>query len=288
VTVAIAIPSLDQGRFLSAALESAFAQTDVDLKVAIMDAGSRDGSLAVIRRYEDRLAYWRSRPDSGQAAAINEGIDRLAEADYVGWLNADDLLVAGGVSKMVAYLDEHRRHVAVFGRAHIIDESGRVIGEFPTQPFEARALARGSIICQPASLIRKSAWQAIGGLDESLHMCLDYDLWWRLSRIGPIGFVRELVACSRDHEATKSRTQKRGLYEEAFRVLQRHLGYVPWRWCVSEAAYAWRAAHGGTRATGVVSLSVCGWRALNRYVRVNGRWGLINALHGRRDIAGHE
>ena len=93
--VAIAVPSLDQERFLAEALESALAQIEVDLALAVLDAGSRDGSVALIQRYAPRLDFWWSAPDSGQAAAINEGIGRFPAAQYVGWLNADDVLLPG-------------------------------------------------------------------------------------------------------------------------------------------------------------------------------------------------
>jgi len=267
---AIVVPSLDQGRFLAEALDSILAQSGIDLSVAVLDGGSRDGSLAVLRRYESRLSYSRSAPDRGQAAVINEGIARLEGAEYVGWLNADDVLLPGALQRMGEYLDTHPECVAVYGDAHIIDESGGIIGRFPTRPFTRRALARTNIICQPASLIRRSAWDAVGGLDESLYMCLDYDLWWRLSALGPIGFLSESLACSRHHASTKTSAHQDRLFPEAFAVLRSHLGHVPWRWCVSETAWAWRATHGGERATGIVSQSKCGWRAVRRYLRVNG------------------
>src|SRR5262245_49601870 len=98
MSVAIAVPSLDQGRFLAQALDSVFAQTGVPVKVAVLDAGSRDESLAVIRRYEARLHHWRSAPDRGQAAAINEGLGKLPGTRYVGWLNADDVLLPGALA----------------------------------------------------------------------------------------------------------------------------------------------------------------------------------------------
>jgi GT2 family glycosyltransferase len=278
--VAIAVPSLDQGRFLGEALDSVFAQTGVDVGVAVLDAGSRDDSPAVIRQYESRLAYWRSRPDAGQAAAINEGIARLAGTRHVTWLNADDVLLPGALARMAADLDAHPDRVAVFGEAHIIDAGGHIIGRFPTRPFSRRALARRSIICQPASLISRRAWEAVGGLDESLHICLDYDLWWRLSKLGPIGYLSEPIACSRDHAATKTRAGQDRLYREAFGVLLRHLGYVPWRWCLHESAYAWRVAHGGRRAADPLSRLACVCRAANRYARTNGPIGMISALRG--------
>ncbi len=280
--IAIAIPNFNQGRFLEEALESVFAQRGVDLRVAVVDGGSTDSSLAVIRRCEGKLTYWRSHSDQGQAAAINEGIDRLGEADYVGWLNADDLLLPEGLHRMALYLEKHPQCVAVFGKAQVIDEDGRVTGTYPTRPFARKSFSQTCTICQPATLIRRTVWQAIGGLDESLHMCLDYDLWWRLSKGGSIEFLEEFVACSREHGATKTQTQRTRLYQEAVEVLQRHLGYVPWRWCLSETAYAWRAAHAGKRATSVTSQFLCGWQALKRYMRVNRLSGLINARHSHR------
>lgn len=281
MSVAIAVPSLGQGRFLAEALGSVLAQTGVPVEVAVLDAGSQDESLAVIRRYEARLRHWRSAPDRGQAAAVNEGIDKLAGTRYVGWLNADDVLLPGALARMAGYLDAHSDCVAVFGQARIIDAAGRVIGEFPSRPFSRRALARTSIICQPASLIARRAWEAVGGLDESLHMCLDYDLWWRLSKLGPIGYVREFVACSRDHEATKTRARQDRHYAEAFAVLRRHLGYVPWRWCLNESAYRWRVGHGGARAAGLASQLACAWLATRRHASLNGPAGLVSEVRDR-------
>ena len=281
-SIGIVVPSLDQGRFLEEALASLVDQRGVSVAVAVLDAGSRDDSVAVIQRHEPRLRYWRSSPDRGQAAAINEGIVRLAGSAYVGWLNADDVLLPGALARMAGYLAAHPDAVAVYGQARIIDGDGRVVDGFPTRPFSRRALARTSIICQPASLISRRAWEAVGGLDETLELCLDYDLWWRLSRLGRIGYVAEPLACSRDHEATKTRSRQATHYREAFQVLRRHLGYVPWSWCLHESAYAWRAAHGGRRAADPLSQLACVGRAVGRYVAVNRAWRVIGAPRGLR------
>src|SRR5262245_66045169 len=115
MTVGIVVPSLNQGRFLGQTLESLLAQ-DIDVRVAVLVAGSQDDVREAIRRYEHWLTYWRSAPDLGQAAAVNEGIARLAEARYVGWLNSDDILLTGALSMLAGYLDRHPECVAVFGR----------------------------------------------------------------------------------------------------------------------------------------------------------------------------
>lgn len=235
--VAIAMPSLQQGKFLGAALHSLFRQEGIDLKVAVMDAGSSDESQTVIANYDNKITFWRSYPDNGQAAAINEGINCLGEADYVGWLNVDDLILPDGLRKMVRFLEENQECCAVFGKAEIIDESAKKTGEYPTQSFDAKTFARSCSICQPASLIRKRAWEQVGGVDESLHMCMDYDLWWKLSKMGRMGYLQEFVACSRDHGATKTRTNIGQHLKEGIHLVRKYYGRVPINWYINCAAY---------------------------------------------------
>jgi GT2 family glycosyltransferase len=238
--VAIAVPNLNQGQFLEAALDS-LQRSGADVAIALVDAGSSDGSLAILRQRErDRaLTYARSHPDAGQTAAINEGVAeacRLApDVRYVGWLNADDLVLPGAFATLARALEEHPDWSAVAGRAHCLSESGAVIAEIPTAPFSVEGFSHACTICQPATLIRREAWEAIGGLDASLHMCFDYDLWWRLARIGPIGYVDGLIAASRDHAATKTRQRRQEYFREAIALVRRETGGVPWHWCISEA-----------------------------------------------------
>jgi len=132
----------------------------------------------------------------------------VPDLGYVGFLNADDVLLDLGLAALVRALEAHPEFVAVAGRAHIIAESGAIKGEYPSAPFSRFPVRRRCTICQPATLIRRAAWESAGGLDPSLEMCLDYDLWWRLSSIGPIGFTDAIVAASRDHPATKTRTRR--------------------------------------------------------------------------------
>src|SRR5690242_17631965 len=97
--ITVAVPSFNQGRYLEKALESLFQQ-DVPIEVYVLDGGSSDDSVDVIKRWEHKLSGWRSHPDQGQAAAINEGISS-GKAPYVGWLNSDDWLLPGGLSRLV-------------------------------------------------------------------------------------------------------------------------------------------------------------------------------------------
>ena len=262
--ISMVIPSLNQGQFLEDAIKSLLNQKDVSLQIALVDGGSKDQTREILPLYHDKCHYLRSHPDNGQAAAINEGISRLANAPYAGWLNADDLLLPDGLRAMAYYLDNHPEYVAVFGKAHIIDEKGKIIGEYPTRPFNKRKFAVHCTICQPASLIRGWAWDAVGGLDESIETCLDYDLWWRLSKIGKIGYLQKFVACSRYHTQTKTRKLRKKVNDEAVSILLRHWGMVPKNWCMANILEGLVDCHKNTRLGRR-------WEATKRYLQIN-RW----------------
>lgn len=237
MTIAIAVPNLNQGQFLAAALDSLGHSPAV--RIAVLDAGSTDGSVELLRSRAGELSYWRSHRDDGQAAAINEGVRRLCElhpdVDAVGWLNADDTIMPGGLEALAAALEAHPDWSAVAGRAHCLSESGEVIEEIPTAPFSVERFSLACTISQPATLIRRTAWEAVGGLDASLDMCFDYDLWWKLSHVGAIGFIDRFAAASRDHGATKTRQRREQYFREAIALVRRETGAVPWHWCISEA-----------------------------------------------------
>ncbi|MFT4436995.1 glycosyltransferase family 2 protein [Caballeronia sp. 15715] len=236
--VTVVVPSFNQGRFLKDALQSIAAQ-NVPTEIFVMDGGSTDNSVSIIRNWESKLAGWRSHKDDGQAAAINEGI-ALGTAPYVCWLNSDDFLLTGGLDKLVAALERHSLWPAAYGKALHLDEvTGRRTPAW-VEPFTERRMATRCVITQPASLIRRSAWSAVGGLDVSLKMALDYDLWWRLYRTGgPLGFVDEEVAVNRNHDETKTRIHRRLHYKEAMETVRRHHGHVPLKWWLAQPYAVW-------------------------------------------------
>ena len=176
--ITVVVPSYNQAEFLEVALKSVFDQS-VSVEAIVVDGGSTDKSPEVIKKFESSLFWWRSSKDDGQAAAINEGI-AIGKAPYVCWLNSDDLYLPGGLLKLLEVLDNSPSAPAAYGRCMVVDKIGIKKKTYWTARFSERHLANRCFIAQPSTLIRRSAWEQVGGLDDTLHMSMDYDLWWRL------------------------------------------------------------------------------------------------------------
>jgi glycosyltransferase involved in cell wall biosynthesis len=236
--VTVAVPSYNQGRYLEQALESIFAQ-EVPVEVFVVDADSTDNTKDVIERWKPRLAGWRSHKDGGQAAAINEGIAR-GSAPYVAWLNSDDWLEKGAYARLISALEANATAPMAYGRAWNVDErTGRKTPVF-VRPFSERWMAQINLIPQPAALVRRASWQVVDGVDESLQMAMDYDLWWKLYRkLGPPAFVDEFLATNREHASTKTGTRRKQHYKEAIAVVRKHYGRVPLKWWLAQPYAVW-------------------------------------------------
>lgn len=236
--ITIALPSYNQGRYLDKALESIFAQ-DLPVEVFVVDGGSTDNSIEIIKKWENKLAGWRSHRDKGQSAAINEGIAK-GTAPYVCWLNSDDWFLPDALSLLLDTLEKHQTAPAAYGKAWNFSEKKQAMHPVWVEPFNVRRLALRCIISQPATLIRRSAWEAIAGLNENLHMTMDYDLWWRLFKtFGPLAFLDKFVAVNREHDLTKTKNNRRLHYQEAIKIIRQHNSHVPLKWWIAQPYKVW-------------------------------------------------
>jgi glycosyltransferase involved in cell wall biosynthesis len=236
--VTVAVPSYNQGRFLDAALRSIHAQ-DVPVEVFVADGGSTDSTLGVIGEWEHLLAGWRSHCDAGQAPAINEAVAQ-GSAPYVCWLNSDDWYLPGALARLVDACERAPDAPMAYGRAWNVVHETRRCHPVWVEPFSERRMALRCIVSQPATLIRRTAWEAVGGVDATLHMAMDYDLWWRLfRRFGAPCFVDEWLAVNRIHPDTKTNTARAAHYREAIRVVRRHHGSVPLKWWLAQPYAVW-------------------------------------------------
>lgn len=218
--VSIITPSYNQGQFLEAAIQSVLAQQDDSfrLEYLLVDGGSTDGSLDIIRRYDDRLAWWISEPDNGQAEAINKGF-RRANGEFIAWLNSDDLYLPGAISTAIKVMQSDPTPGMVYGDALTIDAQGFPINRLKFGSWGLAELARFRIICQPAVFMRKSILDKAGYLDASYHYMLDHHLWLRMASQAPIRHITGLWAAARQHAGAKNVAQAAGFSQETMRLL---------------------------------------------------------------------
>lgn len=234
----VVVPSLNQGGYLARALESLSIQ-DMPIEIFVVDGGSTDDSVEIIKKWEHTLAGWRSHPDSGQSAAINEAMSK-GSAPYVGWLNSDDWLLPGALEKLVRALEANPHAGMAYGRVQDYFQERDRYRPGWVRSFSKWWFAQFCFISQPGTLIRRAAWEQSGGLNEQLHMAMDYDLWWRLYLAqGEPVFVDDYVAVNRVHGTTKTNTQRRRHYDEAMAVVRKYYGRVPLKWWLVQPYAVW-------------------------------------------------
>lgn len=239
--VTVVIPSYNQGVYLAQAIQSVLSQ-GVEAEIIIVDGGSTDESVSVIKGFEAHIHWWRSAPDQGQAFAVNEGMSK-GTAPYVCWLNSDDYFLPGGLKTLLESIKANPDAPIVYGQAINKSElTGRETQVF-VQQFDEKEMSRRCIISQPATLIRRDVWENMGGLDVSMKMSMDYDLWWRVYRSsGPFHFVDSNIAVNRDHVATKTRNNRLQHYRESMSTVKKYYGSIPLRWWLAQPYSVWYKA----------------------------------------------
>ena len=174
--VSIVTPSYNQGQFIEETIRSVLLQGYPDLEYIIIDGGSTDGSVDIIRKYEPWLAYWVSEPDKGQADAINKGW-RKATGEFLSWLNSDDILLPNALVQAVSHLVANRDSLLVYCDQRVIDENSNMLFEIHLPDFELRDVIRSWLnpVNQPGFLMRSKVLKCVGFLDENLSFSMDFD-----------------------------------------------------------------------------------------------------------------
>lgn len=213
------------------ALESIRHQNAL-LNLAIMDGGSTDCFREVAEKYSNMISFLRSGSDEGQAAAIREGFYKV-DGDIVAWLNADDYYFPGALDRVASCFDENPQLDVIYGDAVHVSPEGFFLSYFPAiQEFNARDLMHSNFICQPACFVRRSAYEAAGGVDPTLHYTMDWDLWCRLALNGArFLYLHEVLAAVRYYPETKTLSGSRLRYKEIWRI-DRKYGHrvMPFSW----------------------------------------------------------
>ncbi len=216
--VSIITPSYNQARYLEATIQSVIQQDYPNLEYIIVDGGSADGSLEIIEKYKEKLAWWVSETDQGQADAINKGF-RKANGEIIAWLNSDDLYLPGAISSAVELFQKNPDAGVIYGNAVSADADGKLLNELRFSSWGTRDFLQFNIICQPAVFMKRSIVQKIGYLDPSYHFFLDHQLWIRLSRETEFIHQPEILAVSRYHQDAKNVTLAAESGAEVMRIM---------------------------------------------------------------------
>ncbi len=237
--VSIVTPCLNAERFLEETIESVLSQDYPRIEYIVVDGGSTDGTLEILERYRDRLT-WTTGADSGAPDAINRGF-AASQGQIFGYLNADDTFLPGAVSKAVCALQREPEAGGVYGDAWWMDEWGKRLAQYPVRDFRRELLAGECFICQPASFVRRKAFEELKGLNPSFELTFDYEFWIRFAQRYALKRIDAALAQSRMHRGNKSLGRREEVFRETFAVLRKHYGYVPFRWIYAYLCF--RADH---------------------------------------------
>jgi glycosyltransferase involved in cell wall biosynthesis len=219
--VTVVTPSFNQARFLEETIRSVLLQGYPHLEYIVLDGGSRDESVEVIRRYAPWLSYWTSEKDGGQSAAINRGF-RRATGEWVGWQNSDDFYALGAVHRLVETARARSSASVIYGSVRLCDAESKVTGSYPTSAFDPHAMLPWANMFNQSMFFHRRVFEAGHFLDESLHHFIDHDFFWRLILAGyEFAYCPEMSATFRLHDLAKGSTQHEVAARELYALYKR-------------------------------------------------------------------
>lgn len=237
--LSIITPSYNQGQYIEETIRSILLQGYPNLEYIIIDGGSTDNSVEIIKKYETHLAYWISEPDHGQSHAINKGIAK-ATGDWIAWLNADDIYLPNALGQAMQITFKNSSANWIVGITLMLDQRLRKIGEFrPDHNTGAWRVTNyppsswldfvctkqsGTGLPQPSSFWRKTAWDNSGGIDENLRYAMDHDLYGRLAYLGYVPYILNIpLAGFRLHSQQKTNQWPNVFWQEELKSVDKWL-----------------------------------------------------------------
>jgi len=211
----IVTPSLNQVTYLREAIESVLSQGSPDVEVSyyIMDGGSTDGSVDLIRSYETKLAFWRSDKDEGQSAAIREGLE-MGDGEIVAWINSDDFYPPGVFKRVAEYFSVHPEVDVIYGDCLMVNEQSKPVGLGTHIPVTWQDLYETPyLINQESTFVRRRVYEKVGGVDPSFWGAMDYDLWLRIFYEAEPHYIPQILGTHRFLPEQKSSTSERYIKE---------------------------------------------------------------------------
>jgi len=223
--VSIVTPSYNQGRFIEETIRSVLLQGYPELEYIIIDGGSTDSSVEIIKKYEKWLTYWVSEPDRGQSHAINKGFEK-ATGEIYSWLNSDDYLLKDALKNVATAYNASPRAGAWCGGALLVNRDNRILMVRWPKVLNKEGIANWhqNSFQQSACFFSKSAWEKCKPLDENLHYAMDFDLWLRVAGAFSIEKASHVLSADHVHANAKTYKEMGHMYAEIFVIQIRH-GY---------------------------------------------------------------
>jgi glycosyltransferase involved in cell wall biosynthesis len=225
--ITVITPSYNQANTIGLTIESVLGQNYPNLEYMIIDGGSTDGTIEILKHYDGRFR-WISEKDDGQSNAINKGL-RISKGDILTFLNSDDIYEPEALLKVGLFFSRHPEAKWVTGRCHIIDREGRKISSLLTLYKNiwfnlqlSRILFVLNFISQPATFWHKEVTNQIGYFNESLKYALDYEYWLRILQITDLFFINSYLASFRYYPNSKSGSATVARFNEQFQVAQKN------------------------------------------------------------------
>lgn len=224
--ISVVTPSFNQAKYLEETIRSVLLQGYPNLEYIVIDGGSTDGSVDIIRRYQDSLAYWISEPDRGQCHAINKGFS-LATGDWLAWLNSDDIYLPGALYEVARTIRDHADCNWIVGAVNFADADLKSLGVFEPVchtddwlDFVCTKRKNGTALPQMGSFWSRQAWEVAGQLDETLHYAMDHEYWGRLAyhSFRPI-CLQQSLALFRLHPQAKTSRGDGGFFADERTVI---------------------------------------------------------------------
>lgn len=233
--ISIITPSYNQGHYLEESIRSVLLQSYPNLEHIIIDGGSTDNSVDIIKKYELWLTYWVSEKDDGQSDAINKGFAK-ATGDILGWLNSDDVLEENALIKIAEYFIKPEQQIWVIGCCKTIDDKGNQIGlrEVRQPTFFDMINWTVKWFPQQSTFWSRGMWDKCGPLDIQLNYTMDYDLWLRMLEINKPIISSEIFSSYRFHDNAKCSTNVdiENIHKEIYQIWlkkTRFLNQLPYK-----------------------------------------------------------
>jgi len=238
IKLSIVIPTLNQAETIEDTLLSILAQNYSHLEIIVMDGGSSDATLAILEPYKPWITHLISRNDGGQSQAINQGF-RLATGEIFAWINSDDYYLPGTFHKVVKrfHSDPHIRFAV--GAGDVISKTHDFLRHVPALPMDLQTMLNWRHDCwvmQQSCFWSRSLWQEAEGVDEDLHLLMDYDLWFRFSKLTEADVIQDTLAVMRYYPEVKTVRHKDKFTEEMAYVLAKNGAYNDVRSLVADLA----------------------------------------------------